>query len=980
MKKLLLTFGLLLACVFSFSQIIQPKTTPNFQQFGSPQTWTQTNGISYPVLGLVNSEYADTVSANLIPYVKNAPGIQIRVGDNIWFRSYDAKKWLLIPTQGTVVDGDSINYLVYVYRTPGQLNVYGKFFNGVNTYERLMYTDSIGSGGGGITNADNGLVKNSSGFVGLDSNGVNPLTRDVLIDGGGFGFGINNLTTFYSNTLGGQFFSLYDGDVGVNPNFTTEIVSGNTTSTFNVMAGDILSPVGTPKPLQILRKLGSNITSIVKNSTSGNTSVMGINERVAAIGADTILLQSGTSAIIDITDKKISIGSDTLIVPNLPYTLSTTGKKIMIRDTASGDVWNIDPALIGGVNIYNSDGTLTGNRTVTGANFNLLFSGINGFTAEGNTISLQGGNQFLHIVGDTANFDKRVSYSTDIDHNAFTDHTLVDKDYVDNAVYPFDATVSFSVNADPNTVGTTFNPNTPQLDTKVYVSTIDGSLWTWNGVAYVIYNSVNWGIFGNAGTDPTTNFIGTTDSKGLLFKTANIQSGYIDIINNNTSFGVSSLASNTTGSFNSAFGGSSLTANVSGVNNTAIGNTAMYQNSSGSYNTAIGEQSLFYNLDSSNNIAIGYKAGYNAEDLSKRLYINSLDRTNILGDTTKSIIYGAQDATAANQRLYLNSQVYAPYLSTGVGTKAVRYDEATGQFLVADTTSGGGSSGITVGTTTITSGTNGRIGYNNSGVYGEKAVTGTGDVVLATTPTFVTNITTPLVVGGTGTTSTLNFKTTSGVGTTGADMKFLVGNNGSTEAMTILNNGNVGIGLSPYNSTRLAVRGQSTSTLNYSLYVENSSSIPGFYVTDASLVVAGRASSPTSQAFKSVGLSYMGGTSDATARVHIAAGTATANTAPLKIDAGTKLTTPEAGTLEYVTGNFVIQSDGLTMGTSAGAASAKLDIQSTTQGFLPPRMTATQGSAISSPAEGLLIYVTDTNGTFTAKGWWGYDGAAWQQL
>lgn len=62
------------------------------------------------------------------------------------------------------------------------------------------------------------------------------------------------------------------------------------------------------------------------------------------------------------------------------------------------------------------------------------------------------------------------------------------------------------------------------------------------------------------------------------------------------------------------------------------------------------------------------------------------------------------------------------------------------------------------------------------------------------------------------------------------------------------------------------------------------------------------------------------------------------------------------------------------------AASAALDITSTTTGFLPPRMTATQASAISSPAEGLLVYVTDTNGTFTAKGWWGWDGAAWQKL
>lgn len=61
-------------------------------------------------------------------------------------------------------------------------------------------------------------------------------------------------------------------------------------------------------------------------------------------------------------------------------------------------------------------------------------------------------------------------------------------------------------------------------------------------------------------------------------------------------------------------------------------------------------------------------------------------------------------------------------------------------------------------------------------------------------------------------------------------------------------------------------------------------------------------------------------------------------------------------------------------------ASAALEVTSTTQGFLPPRMTATQASAISSPAEGLLVYVTNTDGTFTAKGWWGWDGAAWQKL
>jgi len=46
------------------------------------------------------------------------------------------------------------------------------------------------------------------------------------------------------------------------------------------------------------------------------------------------------------------------------------------------------------------------------------------------------------------------------------------------------------------------------------------------------------------------------------------------------------------------------------------------------------------------------------------------------------------------------------------------------------------------------------------------------------------------------------------------------------------------------------------------------------------------------------------------------------------------------------------------IGTATPAASAKLDVSSTTQGFLPPRMTTVQRDAISSPANGLLIFNT----------------------
>lgn len=87
----------------------------------------------------------------------------------------------------------------------------------------------------------------------------------------------------------------------------------------------------------------------------------------------------------------------------------------------------------------------------------------------------------------------------------------------------FDSTVDFSVNTNPNTAGTTFTPNTPTSTTVLYVSTIDGSQWTYNGTTYVTAPvSSDWKITGNAGTVQATNFIGTTDNVGLSLRTNNV--------------------------------------------------------------------------------------------------------------------------------------------------------------------------------------------------------------------------------------------------------------------------------------------------------------------------------------------------------------------------------------------------------------------------------------------------------------------------
>lgn len=57
----------------------------------------------------------------------------------------------------------------------------------------------------------------------------------------------------------------------------------------------------------------------------------------------------------------------------------------------------------------------------------------------------------------------------------------------------------------------------------------------------------------------------------------------------------------------------------------------------------------------------------------------------------------------------------------------------------------------------------------------------------------------------------------------------------------------------------------------------------------------------------------------------------------------------------------VLPTGQLGIGTVAPDASAILDLTSTTQGFLPPRMTGGEIGAIPSPSMGLMVYNTDSN-------------------
>ncbi len=99
---------------------------------------------------------------------------------------------------------------------------------------------------------------------------------------------------------------------------------------------------------------------------------------------------------------------------------------------------------------------------------------------------------------------------------------------------------------------------------------------------------------------------------------------------------------------------------------------------------------------------------------------------------------------------------------------------------------------------------------------------------------------------------------------------------------------------------------------------------------------------------------------------------------------GNRTVTQNSNTLAFTGGDFTVNgttlvvdesASAVAIGASAPAASAVLEVSSTTKGFLFPRMTETQRDAIGSPATGLLVYQTDGD-----EGVYIYKSFGWVQV
>jgi len=306
----------------------------------------------------------------------------------------------------------------------------------------------------------------------------------------------------------------------------------------------------------------------------------------------------------------------------------------------------------------------------------------------------------------------------------------------------------------------------------------------------------------------------------------------------------------------------------------------------------------------------------------------------------------------ASKLVYLNGSNILTTIADGTNGQVLTTNGA-GVYSFT-TVSGGG--GITINSTAITSGTAGRILFENASNQVSEAagltyasglftVLGTtqqakfaydasnhlgitiasnGSATFAltgTTPLFsfsqaatiATSVTTPLLIGGSGTTQTLILKTTTGVGAAGADMIFQVGNNGAKEAMRILNSGFVGIGLVAPTAV-LHVRASGASSATSSFKFEDSGGNEKFKIRDDGI------------------FNFTGTTRQS--------GTFVVGTSPSPVLAG---------------------------------ACASLEVVSTTTGFLNSRLTTTQMNAVSTPLAGLQTYNTTFNNLVF------YNGTAWVQ-
>ena len=346
-----------------------------------------------------------------------------------------------------------------------------------------------------------------------------------------------NTTGQYNTALGQT--SLQFNTIG---NRNTSIGHGsllnNTEGNYNVALGD--------SSLQFNTVGNYNVSIGYQANTSfeSDSNCIAIGYGATTNGSNKV--QIGNS---DITNLK-TFGTITAGAITYPNITGTVGQ-VLTTDGAGNATWQSGGG--GGTNIYNSNGTLTGNRVVTMGSYYLSFD--KDLTINSLTIGKGLGN----VLTNTALGNFCLSYNTTGAYNTAVGYT---------ALYF-------------NTIGSS---NTALGYQSLY-STTTGS--------------------GNTGIGFQSLYLNTSGAENIAIGSAALYSNIIG--NNNLAIGNNSLNSNESND-NVAIGHTSLLQNATGYDNVSIGSGAMLFSTTGYNNTAIGSGSLQTNTTGNSNIAIGHAA------------------------------------------------------------------------------------------------------------------------------------------------------------------------------------------------------------------------------------------------------------------------------------------------------------------------------------------------------------------------------------
>lgn len=213
------------------------------------------------------------------------------------------------------------------------------------------------------------------------------------------------------------------------------------------------------------------------------------------------------------------------------------------------------------------------------------------------------------------------------------------------------------------------------------------------------FGTLDWHVFGNAGTNENFNFVGTNfallaiNKQTLNFRVDGQKAGHIDwssakantffgfragwfntlIVANtgkrNTAFGYDALYSNKIGNNNTANGYLALQSNLVS-NNTAVGSSALLANKYWEQNVAVGAEALYFQIGigtsvwPSDNVAVGYQALMSNQPT---LSSNGIHNTAIGSQTLAANLTGHENTAIGYKALYSNTASY----NTATGASAL---------------------------------------------------------------------------------------------------------------------------------------------------------------------------------------------------------------------------------------------------------------------------------------------------------------------